>query len=194
MVVSCQPRLVLKTRSVHWTLRDGEKSLKANILQAHLDVAVRYADLSKARRLKVGAVVVKDDRIISIGYNGTPPGWDNNCEKLDWMPRDTGGWLNPNELRQLFPLTGEHPELGQWPYRLITKPEVIHAEENAIAKLARSHESGEDASMFITHAPCAQCAKLILMSGIKNVYYRNVYRDDAGIKFLQQGGVNIEKI
>ncbi len=168
--------------------------MKANILQAHLDVAARYAKLSKARRLKVGAVVVKDDRIISIGYNGTAPGGDNNCENLDWMPRDSGGWLNPDELRQLFPLTGEHPEYGQWPYRLITKPEVIHAEENAIAKLARSHESGDGATMFITHAPCAQCAKLILISGIKNVYYRQVYRDDAGIKFLQQGGVHIEKV
>lgn len=175
MVASCQPRLVLKTRSVHWTLPDGEKSLKANILQAHLDVAARYAELSQARRLKVGAVVVKDDRIISIGYNGTPAGWDNNCE--DEIPEEIDA-----ESRTITPA------------RLVTKPEVIHAEENAIAKLARSHESGAGASMFITHAPCAQCAKLILVSGIKNVYYRDVYRDDAGIKFLQQGGVNIEKI
>lgn len=134
------------------------------MLQAHLDVAARYAELSQARRLKVGAVVVKDDRIISIGYNGTPSGWDNNCE---------------DEVA---------------PAKLVTKPEVIHAEENAIAKLARSHESGDGATMFITHAPCAQCAKLILVSGIKAVYYRDVYRDDAGIKFLQQGGVHIEKV
>lgn len=142
--------------------------MKANILQAHLDVAARYAELSHARRLKVGAVVVKDDRIISIGYNGTPAGWDNNCE---------------HEL---------HQPVGR--VDLVTKPEVIHAEENAIAKLARSHESGDGASMFITHAPCAQCAKLILVSGISHVYYRDVYRDDAGIKFLQQGGVHIEKV
>lgn len=139
------------------------------MLQAHLDVAARYAELSKARRLKVGAVVVKDDRIISIGYNGTPAGWDNNCEDEIHYPDSQAVILK-------------------------TKPEVIHAEENAIAKLARSHESGEGASMFITHAPCAQCAKLILVSGIKNVYYRDVYRDDAGIRFLQQGGVHIEKV
>ena len=143
--------------------------MKANILQAHLDVAARYAELSQARRLKVGVVVVKDDRIISIGYNGTPSGWDNNCEDEIHYPDSQAVTLK-------------------------TKPEVIHAEENAIAKLARSHESGDGASMFITHAPCAQCAKLILVSGIKNVYYRDVYRDDAGIKFLQQGGVHIEKI
>ena len=152
--------------------------MKANILQAHLDVAARYAELSKARRLKVGAVVVKDDRIISIGYNGTPSGWDNNCEDEVWE-FTAAVYGEPQQLVN----TG-----------LKTKPEVIHAEENAIAKLARSHESGDGATMFITHAPCAQCAKLILVSGIKAVYYRQVYRDDAGIKFLQQGGVHIEKV
>ena len=138
--------------------------MKADMIQAHLDVAERYASLSKARRLKVGAIVVKDDRIISIGYNGTPAGWDNNCE---------------NEL----------PDGS-----LKTKAEVIHAEENAIAKLARSHESGEGAAMFITHAPCAQCAKMILVSGISTVYYRDTYRDDAGIKFLITGGVGVKQI
>lgn len=138
--------------------------MKADMIQAHLDVAERYANLSKARRLNVGAVVVKDDRIISIGYNGTPPGWDNNCE---------------NELSD-----------GS----LKTKEEVLHAEENAIGKLARSHESGLGATMFITHAPCAQCAKLILVSGISSVYYRDTYRDDAGIKFLEKGGVKIQQI
>ena len=153
--------------------------MKANILQAHLDVAARYAELSKARRLKVGAVVVKDDRIISIGYNGTPPGWDNNCENEIPLPQ-----------KEISPGISD----AVYRYELKTKPEVIHAEENAIAKLARSHESGDGATMFITHAPCAQCAKLILVSGIKAVYYRQVYRDDAGIKFLQQGGVHIEKV
>jgi dCMP deaminase len=142
--------------------------LKASILQAHLDVAARYAELSTARRLKVGAIIVKDNRIISIGYNGTPPGWDNNCE---------------HEI---------HQPVGR--LDLVTKPEVIHAEENAIAKLARSHESGEGAAMFITHAPCAQCAKMILVSGIGSVYYRQQYRDDAGIKFLQRGGVAVQQL
>jgi dCMP deaminase len=142
--------------------------LKASILQAHLDVAARYAELSTARRLKVGAIIVKDNRIISIGYNGTPPGWDNNCEEL---------------VHRI----AEEPVLK-------TLPEVIHAEENAIAKLARSHESGEGAAMFITHAPCAQCAKMILASGIGSVYYRQQYRDDAGIKFLQRGGVAVQQL
>ena len=144
------------------------------MIQAHLDVAARYSQLSRARRLKVGAVVVKDDRIISIGYNGTPPGWDNNCEDETGFVTDDDG----NVIDRL----------------LKTKPEVLHAEENAIGKLARSHESGAGASMFITHAPCAQCAKLILVSGIKQVFYRDTYRDDSGVKFLQKGGVEVQQI
>jgi dCMP deaminase len=163
--------------------------MKIKMIKAHLDVAQRYAELSKARRLQVGAIVVKDDRIISIGYNGTAPGDDNNCEDIQWMPRDTGGWLNPDEVFQMFPLVGEHPEYGQWHYRLKTRDDVIHAEENAIAKLARSHESGNGATMFITHAPCQQCAKLILQSGIREVWYGRRYRSDDGINYLSSRGV-----
>lgn len=142
--------------------------MKANMLQAHLDVAQRYSQLSKARRLKVGAVVVKNDRIISIGYNGTPPGWDNNCEDV------------------IHRIAAE-PVLK-------TKPEVLHAEENAIGKLARSHESGDGATMFLTHAPCAQCAKLILVSGIRQVFYRDTYRDDSGVQFLIKGGIDVQQL
>lgn len=142
--------------------------------QAHLDVAQRYSQLSKARRLKVGAVVVKDDRIISIGYNGTPPGWDNNCEDETGFVTDDDG----NVVDRL----------------LKTKPEVLHAEENAIGKLARSHESGDGATMFLTHAPCAQCAKLILVSGIKSVFYRDTYRDDSGVQFLIKGGIEVQQL
>lgn len=125
---------------------------------AHMKVAEVYASLSSAKRLQVGAIVVKDNRVISIGYNGTPAGWDNNCETVKT------GW------------DGE-PKLS-------TLPEVIHAEANAIAKLARSTESGLDADMFITHAPCMDCAKIIYGAGIKTVYYRNSYRDSDGLDFL----------
>lgn len=167
--------------------------MKQKMIEAHLDVARRYADLSSARRLKVGAIVVKDHRIISIGYNGTAPGDDNGCEEIDWMPRDTGGWISIEELQQIFPFTGEHPEYGQWPYRLRTLDTVIHAEENAIAKLARSHESGEGATMFITHAPCQQCAKLILQSGIAEVWYSNEYRSTLGADYLNSHGVRCQQ-
>jgi dCMP deaminase len=134
-----------------------------------MKVAETFAELSSAKRLHVGAIVVKDDRIISIGYNGMPSGWDNNCE--DYHGLDLNG--NPT---------------------LVTKPEVLHAETNAIAKLAKSTESGLGATMFITHAPCLDCAKLIYQSGIGSVLYRNTYRDTSGITFLEKSGVTVEKI
>lgn len=148
-----------------------------------MKVAETFAGLSSARRLHVGAIVVKDDRIISIGYNGMPSGWDNNCE--DKIYCDDGDCLE-----QQLP-----KESDTWKkYKLKTKPEVLHAETNAIAKLAKSTESGLGASMFITHAPCMDCAKLVYQSGINNVYYRNSYRDESGIQFLQKAGVWVEKI
>lgn len=127
-----------------------------------------FADLSSAKRLHVGAIVVKDDRIISIGYNGMPSGWDNNCE--DEIIDD------------------------RWYVTLKTKPEVLHAESNAISKLARSSESGDRATMFITHAPCMECSKLIYQSGIKKVYFGQAYRDSSGIEFLRKCKVDVEQI
>ena len=133
-----------------------------------MDWADRTAQLSHARRLQVGAVIVKDDSVISYGYNGMPAGWDNNCEDVVQHSDDT--------------------------VSLKTKPEVLHAESNAIAKLARSSQGGRDASIFITHAPCMDCAKLIYQSGISNVYYRNSYRDVAGIEFLEKSGLEVKKV
>ena len=98
--------------------------MKPKFIDAYMDVAERFGKLSTARRLNVGAIIVKDNRIISIGYNGMPSGWDNNCENT----------LDNGQLK--------------------SKPEVLHAESNAIAKLARSNESGEDSTLFITHSPC----------------------------------------
>ena len=131
---------------------------------AHMRAAHIYAELSSARRLKVGALIVKDDRIISIGYNGQPSGWDNNCEVE----------LEDGSLK--------------------TKPTVLHAEMNAISKLAKSSESGDGSSIFITHAPCMDCAKMIYQSGITNVYYATDYRDIAGKDFLKQCGIRVEQI
>jgi dCMP deaminase len=160
-----------------------------------MKTAETFAELSNARRLHVGAIVVKDDRIISIGYNGMPSGWDNNCEDKEWC--SAGGWLNPDEILAEWPFEEEdiNPDLGYARrYRLKTKPEVLHAETNAIAKLAKSNESGMGATMFITHAPCLDCAKLIYQSGISSVLYRNTYRSDDGIQFLQKAGVKIERV
>ena len=148
---------------------------------AHMKAAEGYAELSSAKRLKVGSIITKDNRIISIGYNGTPVGWDNNCE---------------NEIRE------EHKyvidEGGPWhtmeTMRLETKSEVIHAEMNAIGKLAQSNESGLNATMYITHAPCFDCAKLIHIAGINKVFYRNSYRNTDGIEFLNKCNIEVEKI
>lgn len=128
-------------------------------IDAYMDTAERFAQLSSAIRLKVGSVIVKDHRIISIGYNGTPAGWDNACE---------------DENNK-------------------TKPEVIHAEANAVTKLARDGESGKGAVLFCTHAPCIDCAKLIFGSGISKVFYRDVYKNEDGIRFLEQSNVDIEQ-
>lgn len=145
--------------------------MKSRLKEAYLDVAKRFAELSHARRLHVGAIVVKDDRIISIGYNGMPAGWDNDCE-YEVIVEDGDDYTT--ELK--------------------TKPEVLHAESNAIAKLAKSSESGLGADLFITHSPCLDCAKLIYQSGIKHVYFGMAYRDDSGIEFLKKSGVNVEKL
>jgi len=151
--------------------------MKQKFIDAYMDVAERFSQLSSARRLKVGAIVVKDDRIISIGYNGMPPGWDNNCEYEEEILNSVfgkGTWIE-----------------NTW--QLKTKPEVIHAEANAIAKLAKSTESGNGSTMFLTHAPCIDCAKQIFTAGIKNVFYRDAYRNTDGVAFLQQAGVEVTK-
>jgi dCMP deaminase len=142
--------------------------LKTKFIKYFMDIAQRTAELSSARRLRVGAIVVKDDRIISIGYNGMPAGWDNNCEH-ELVDADEG-------------------------HTLITKKEVLHAETNAIAKLAKSSESGLGADLFVTHAPCMDCAKLIYQSGIKRVHYGLAYRDDSGVQFLQQSNIEVQQI
>jgi dCMP deaminase len=143
--------------------------MKQKFIDAYMKTAEVFAELSSARRLHVGAVIVKDDRIISIGYNGMPSGWDNNCEDEIHYPDAQGVMLK-------------------------TKSEVLHAEQNAIAKLAKSTESGDGATMFITHAPCMDCAKLIYQSGITSIYYRTAYRDESGVNFLKTAKVNVQQI
>lgn len=158
--------------------------------------AARTAQLSHAKRLQVGAVIVKDDSVISYGYNGMPAGWDNNCENFEYMDGTAGGWLSPEEIEEGWPFVEDDldPDLGYARrYRLKTKPEVLHAESNAISKLARSNNSGLNADLFVTHMPCLNCAKLIYQSGIRRVYFGANYRDDAGIKFLESSGVVVTK-
>jgi len=161
---------------------------------AYMKTAETFAELSHARRLHVGAIVVKDDRIISIGYNGMPAGWDNNCEDKVY-DSGAGGWISPDEFESMYPYT-EYNEDAEEEYRygLKTKPEVLHAETNAIAKLAKSNDSGLGATLFITHAPCLDCAKLIFQSGIRGVFYRDNYRSTDGVEFLKKSGIEVEQL
>ena len=130
---------------------------------AHMRTAFEYAKLSTAVRRLVGCIIVKDNRIISIGYNGMPSGWTNTCEiTVDGV--------------------------------LKTKPEVLHAETNAIAKLARSPESGEGASLFVTDSPCLDCAKLIYQAGITELYYSREYHCLKGVDFLREAGIIVSNI
>ena len=168
--------------------------MKFKFIQLYMDWAIRCSKLSHAMRLQVGAVIVKDDSVISYGYNGMPAGWDNNCEDKVFDP-GAGGWLDPEEIEAKYPYEEWHDGAGRnVRYGLKTKPEVLHAESNAIAKLAKSHNSGVGATMFITHAPCLDCAKLIYQSGIGSVLYRNPYRDTGGVEFLEKSGVKVEQV
>lgn len=168
--------------------------MKQKFIDLYMDIARRVAKLSYARRLQVGAVIVKDDTVISYGYNGMPAGWDNNCEDKVW-DKGAGGWLSPEEFEAQYPYKEYHPDSErEVHYKLKTKLEVLHAESNAISKLAKSSNSGERADLFITHGPCIECAKLIYQSGIRQVFYSENYRDDSGIKFLEKSGVNVTKV
>lgn len=142
--------------------------MKNKFITAHMEAAGVYARLSSAKRLQVGCVIVKDNTIIGIGYNGMPSGWENDCEYLEYY--DDGDNI------------------------LKTKPEVLHAESNAIAKVARSTSSTDGADLFVTCAPCLECSKLIHQSGIKRVYFGHKYRSDDGLKFLERCGIEVNQI
>jgi len=142
--------------------------LKDKFQKAHMAAAEVYAELSSARRLHVGCVIVKNDTIIGIGYNGMPSGWDNNCETETYI--------------------------DDFHIEMTTKPEVIHAEANALAKVTKSTNSSEGARLFVTHAPCLDCAKQIYQAGISHVYYRNNYKSEVGLDFLSKCQVHIKKV
>ncbi len=135
-----------------------KKQLKFD--RAYLRIAREWGKLSYCKRKQVGAVIVKDRMIISDGYNGTPSGFENDCEDEDNL----------------------------------TKWYVLHAEANAILKVAASTQSSKGATLYITYSPCKECSKLIHQSGIKRVVYQNNYKDDSGLSFLKKAGVEITQI
>lgn len=145
--------------------------MKPKFVDYYMKIAEVTSGLSYAKRLQVGAVIVKDNQILATGYNGMPSGWENVCEDHFTMINDNG---------ERFIATK-------------TKPEVLHAESNALMKVAQSTESSQGSTLFCTHAPCIECAKLIYQSGISTVYYRDEYRSDAGLKFLRLSGVDVNQ-
>jgi dCMP deaminase len=163
--------------------------------QLYIDLAQRIAQMSYAKRLQVGAVAVKGDKILATGWNGMPTGWDNNCEYREYMKGGAGAWLGVEEVLEGWPYEDKtDPEYPNRRYALRTRPEVLHAEANLLTKLARSTESCEGADLYITHAPCIHCAKLIYQCGIARVFYLNDYRSQDGIKFLVQCSVTVHKL
>lgn len=125
----------------------------------YMQTAYQFAKLSYAKRRRVGCIIVKNNQVISFGYNGMPHGFNNECEVND-----------------------------------ITNREVLHAESNAITKVAKSTMSCEDAELYTTTCPCFGCAKLIIQAGIKKVYYTEDYRDMSGVILLRHAGIIVEQV
>ena len=143
--------------------------MKSKFVKYFATIAEETAKLSSAKKLKVGCVIVKDNRILSVGYNGTPSGWDNECEEVIKWPNGDIKFLT-------------------------TKPEVLHAEANCLMKLCQSTESSKGATLFVTHTPCIECAKLIYQAGISQVYYINQYNaaKGCGQEFLEKAGIECQ--
>jgi dCMP deaminase len=143
--------------------------IKPKFVKYFATIAEETAKLSSAKKLQVGCVIVKDNRILSVGYNGTPSGWDNECEEVIKWPNGDIKFLT-------------------------TKPEVLHAEANALMKLCQSTESSKGATLFVTHTPCIECAKLIYQAGISQVYYINQYdaTKGCGQEFLEKAGIECQ--
>lgn len=144
--------------------------------QTFMKIAFLVGQESYCKRRQVGAVIVKDNNIIALGYNGTPSGFENCCE--DEYEAVTG--LTPDDVIKEI--------------RLKTKPEVLHAESNAISKCARSTYSSEGAEIYVTTAPCIECSKMIIQAGIKAVYYCEEYKTKDGLELLNKAGIKIKQI
>lgn len=148
----------------------------------YMKVAQVTSENSKAQRLKVGAVLVKGDQIISDGFNGMPSGFDNTCEKLICL--DETKCLNDNKYKPCSICLSRG---------LKTNPEVLHAESNAITKCAKYGYASLGSTLYVTHSPCIECAKLIIQAGIKRVVYRELYRKPDGLNLLNKANINVIK-
>lgn len=136
----------------------------------YMQMAQSIALHSKAVRKKVGAILVTNHGVVLPGYNGTPAGMDNSCEKIAGYDHNTKQDV------------------------LVTKPEVIHAELNCILKAAKEGVSVVDSVVYVTLSPCVQCAAMMIQSGVKRVVFGEQYRDNSGILLLKTAGVAVTQI
>jgi len=155
----------------------------------YMQTAYQFSKLSYAERRKVGCVIVKDHQVISFGYNGMPHGFDNVCEETDIRYYE-----NPDIALDLIEQGYKCDNGICHKHSAITKPEVLHAESNAIMKVAKSTMSCEGAELFTTTCPCFGCAKLIIQAGISKVYYTEDYRDMSGVELLKQANIIVEQV
>ena len=153
----------------------------------YMQIAYQIAKLSYAERRRVGCVIVKDTQIISTGYNGTPYNFDNKCEETQTRHVD-----NPDHMLILIE-KGYNCKDGCCS-KEVTKREVLHAESNALAKISKSTLSSEGADLYTTTCPCFDCAKLIIQSGIKRVFYSEDYRDMGGVELLKKAGIEVKEV
>ena len=182
---------------IHKTLnKTKERQRQYDI--AYMKMAEAFATLSYAKRKQVGAVIVsKNDQVISQGFNGTPHGFSNICEEILFADDVK---LNLDNDIEKFNAYADNLSAGTWqkmseiPYRLKTKPEVLHAETNAITKCAKYSNSTEGATLYVTLAPCLNCAKLIVQAEIARGVYKEYYNEDAGINFLRSCGVEVVEL
>ena len=169
----------------------NEKELKAFELdKRYLRMARIWSENSYAIRRKVGALVVKDRMIISDGYNGTPSGFENVCEDVEcsWLYKCFKAAMPIDEVKSV-----EHCKDCTYS-KLVTKPYVLHAEANAISKLAKSLNNSEGATLYVTDEPCLECSKMIIQAGIKRVVFWRDYHSHDGVQLLLKAGIKIDQI
>ena len=162
--------------------------MKPKHIQMYMNIAQVLADTSSGVRLKVGAVLVRDNNILSTGYNGLPAAIDGPLEDKVYS-MGAGGWMDAESFKETYPY---EDEFGY--YKLVTKPETRHAEKSVLMNLCKTNESAVGASLFVTDGCCKLCSIDIVDSGINKVYYKNEYRDSEGIEYLRSNGVEVIKL
>ena len=153
----------------------------------YMQIAYQVSKLSYAERRKVGCIIVKDEQIVSFGYNGTPHGFDNTCEETQTRNID-----NPDHKEILIEKGYECEDTCC--SKQVIKQEVLHAESNALMKISKSTLTSKGAILYTTTSPCFECAKLIIQAGVKKVFYCESYRDMSGIALLEKAGIIVEQV